>query len=85
MLNKYACGRHTWQTQLHMADADPCGRCQKRLPKKETNTEGGCKVTAAEPTAVQGAPVQEAQHLDWDVQTNVCVAEVRTYRKKPWA
>lgn len=55
MLNKAACSRHMQQT--HAADA--CGRCQKRLPREETNTEGGCKVTAAEPAAVQDAPVHE--------------------------
>lgn len=52
------CSRQTQQT--HIADADACGRCQKRLPKEETNTEGGCKVTAAEPAAVHGAPVHKA-------------------------
>lgn len=74
-----------WQS--HMADAGTRGRHRQQVSEKASqgeNTERGCKITAEELTAVQGTPVQEAQHLGWDVQTK-CVAEVRTCRERPRA
>lgn len=74
-MNKDACGRRTRQTTQTAS-------VRKGFPRRKHRK--GCKITAEEPTAVQGTPVQEAQHLGWDVQTK-CVVEVRTCRERPRA
>lgn len=58
-----------------MLNKDARGRCQKRLPKEETQKQGARSLQ-------QSRQLCKALQCEKDLQTK-CVAEVRTCRERP--